>query len=247
MKTLHQSPSLQVAFQKQVNKKISTNRQAAYESLEGSFWGSVGMAMFEFKQVENKFKGSLGEWGVSLLLKSLPDTWVMFNNALIPTTNSGTLTEIDHLIIGSGGVFLVEVKTWSGSFSAYNDKWKRREGNNWVAISNSPTSQSVYHQRMFSQWITSFVRNLTNGLITAPVVFPIAKWIGTNNCSVPVLLGVPALQKMLIGSPACLTPTQVQEIVKAVENYTIPVKTAQAPLLIPKPKPIKRQNQMPLN
>lgn len=242
MKTLHQSPSLWVTFQKQVNEKISDNRQATYESLGGSFWGSVGMAMFEFKQVENKFKGSLGEWGVSLLLKSLPETWVMFNNALIPTTNSGTLTEIDHLIIGSGGVFLVEVKTWSGSFSAYSDKWKRREGNNWVAISNSPTSQSVYHQRMFTQWITSFIRNLTNGFITAPVVFPVAKWIKTTNCSVPVLLGVPALQKMLIGSPDHLTPTQVQEIVKAVENYTIPVKAAPTPLLIPKPKPIKRQN-----
>jgi Nuclease-related domain len=51
----------------------------------------------------------------------------MFNNALIPTP-TGKLTEIDCLIIGTAGIFLIEIKTWQGSFSAYKDKWKRREG-----------------------------------------------------------------------------------------------------------------------
>ncbi|WP_375471225.1 nuclease-related domain-containing protein [uncultured Nostoc sp.] len=183
----------------------------------------------------------MGEWGVSLLLQFFPDTWVIFNNALVPT-NSGSLTEIDHLIIGEGGVFLVEVKTWKGSFSAYKDKWKRRVGNNWVAVYDSPTSQSLYHQKMFSQWIISLISNLPDGFVVAPVVFPIAKWIGANDCSVPVLQGIPALLQMINNSRDCLTPMQVQGIAQAIENFTLPTNTTPTPKPIPKPKPVKRQN-----
>ncbi|HEY9849117.1 MAG TPA: hypothetical protein V6D28_06645 [Leptolyngbyaceae cyanobacterium] len=83
MKVLHQSASVKDAFQNQVNQKKATNRQATQESLGGGFFGVIGAAMFDFKQVKNQFKGSVGEWGISLLLKSLPDTWVMFNNAKV--------------------------------------------------------------------------------------------------------------------------------------------------------------------
>lgn len=241
MRTLQQSPSLRAAFQQKIDTKKSTKHQEIHETLGDGFLGGLGSFMFEVNQVKNKFKGNMGEWGVSLLLQSFPDTWVIFNNALIPT-KSDSLTEIDHLIIGEGGVFLVEVKTWKGSFSAYKDKWKRREGNNWVAVENSPTSQSVYHQKMFSQWITSLIPNLTDGFVAAPVVFPIAQWIGANDCSVPVLQGIPALLQMINSSPDCLTPMQVQAIAQAVENLTLTTNTTPIPKPIPKPKPVKRQN-----
>ncbi|MEA5621573.1 nuclease-related domain-containing protein [Nostoc sp. UHCC 0251] len=237
MKTLQQSPSLRAVFQQKIDTKKSTKHQEIHETLGHGFLGGMGSFIFEFNQARNKFKGNMGEWVVSLLLESFPDTWVIFNNALIPT-NSGSLTEIDHLIIGEGGVFLVEVKTWKGSFSAYKDKWKRREGNNWVAVSGSPTSQSIYHQKMFSQWITSLMPNLPNGFVSAPVVFPIAKWIGANDCSVPVLQGIPALLQIINNSRDCLTPMQVEAIAQAVENLTFPTNT----IPIPKPKPVKRQN-----
>ncbi|MCC5612763.1 NERD domain-containing protein [Nostoc sp. CHAB 5834] len=241
MKTLQQSPLLRAVFQQKIDTKKSTKHQEIHETLGNGFLGGLGSFMFEFKQAKNKFKGNMGEWGVSLLLQSFPDTWVIFNNALIPT-NSGSLTEIDHLIIGEAGVFLVEVKTWKGSFSAYKDQWKRREGNNWVAVSDSPTSQSIYHQKMFSQWITSLMPNLPNGFVAAPVVFPIAKWIGVNDCSVPVLQGIPALLEMIKSSRDCLTPMQVQAIAQAVENLTLTTNTTPISKPIPKPKPVKRQN-----
>src|SRR4028118_1202761 len=121
---LQQSPSLRAAFQNQVDKKISANREEFQDNLGNGFLSSFGGAVFDIRQLKNQIKGSMGEEILSLLLQSLPDTWTMFNNALIPA--AGKLTEIDHLIVGSGGVFLVEVKTWNGSFSAYKDKWKRR-------------------------------------------------------------------------------------------------------------------------
>ncbi|NDJ25762.1 NERD domain-containing protein [Nostoc sp. B(2019)] len=242
MKTLQQSSTLKAVFREKINAKKSAKHQEIHQALGNSTLGGLASFIYEFKQSKNQFKGSMGEWGISAILQCFPDTWVMFNNALITTNNSGGLTEIDHLIIGLKGVFLLEIKTWKGSFSAYNDKWKRREGSNWVAMSDSPTSQSAYHQKMFSRWITSVVPNLPESFVYAPVVFPIAKWLGVNNCSVQVFQGVPALLQTMVNCPECLTETQVQVIAEAVANYKIPENTTPIPKPIPKPKLVKRQN-----
>jgi len=254
MRTLKQSPTLKVVFQQKIDAKKSAKHQEINQVLGDSRLSQLGSFLYEFKQAKNQFKGSMGEWGVSAMLQHLPDTWVMFNNALIPTNNSGKLTEIDNLIIGNKGVFLLEIKTWQGSFSAYKDKWKRREGSSWVEVSNSPTSQSIYHQQMFSRWITSVVSQLPESFVYAPVVFPIAKWLGVNNCSAPVFQGIRPLLETMVSYPDCLTLEQVESITKAVEDYTIlenitpmpkpkskPIPKAKS-RPIPKPKLIKRQN-----
>lgn len=230
MKTFYQSPSLAKKFHKQVNAKKSIKRQEVSQSLGNGLLGSLGSAIFDIKQVKNQVKGSLGEWGTSLLMQSLSNSWVMFKNALIPTS-SGSLTEIDLLIIGPGGVFLIEVKTWKGSFSAYKDKWKRQYGNNSIEIPNSPSSQSAYHQKMFTRWIYSQVPHFPDNCITAPVVFTIAKRIKTTDCSVPILQGVPNLLSMMIHSPQSLTFTQIQTIAQAIQNLEV----------VEKPLPIKRK------
>lgn len=233
---LQQSPSLRAAFQNQVDKNISTKREEFQNHLGDGFLSSLGGVVFEIRQFKNQLKGSMGEEIVSMLLQSLPDTWTMFNNALIPAA-MGKLTEIDHLIVGSGGVFLVEVKTWNGSFSAYKDKWKRRERDKWVAVAQSPTSQSAFHQKMFEQWIASEVPNFPNNAIVAPVIFTVARWLGTTDCSVPVLHGFSALQKMLVNSPNCLSADQVSRIYTAVANYTIPTQATT-------PKPIIKRKKL---
>lgn len=167
---------------------------------------------------------------------SLPDNWVMFKNALIPT-KSRKLTEIDLLIIGDAGAFLVEVKTWKGSFAANQNQWKRREGRKWVPLENSPTSQSIYHKKMLENWIIPQVSGFPEEFVFAPVVFLAAKWVGATNCSVPVLQGFQELTQMLQQSPKCLTNEQVLIISKLVEHYDI----LDIPKPSTKPKPILRK------
>lgn len=235
MKILKQSPLLQEAFQKQVNEKNFSQQQVVQDDLSGGLLGAIG----QFKQIQNQAKGSLGEHFISLLAMSLPDTWVMCKNAFIPTTE-GKLTEIDLLIIGLGGVFLIEVKTWQGSFSAYRDRWKRREGTQWIPLENSPTQQSLYHQKMFTQWMSRQIPELPQELIVAPVVFSIAKWLGVKDCSVPVFQGFKELKQMLSLSPSYLTAEQVSKISQVIKDYQIPTDV-QSSL---KSKPILRNKKM---
>ncbi|MGK7902652.1 MAG: nuclease-related domain-containing protein [Hormoscilla sp.] len=225
MKILKQSPSLREAFQKRIQEKKSTQREAIQEKIGGGLLGKVGGFLFDVNQMGNQIKGNLGEGWVSLLMTTLSDRWILFQNALIPGDRPGSLTEIDHLIIGPGGIFIVEVKTWKGSFSAYNDKWKMRAGSGWEKIFNSPTSQNAYHLKMLLRWMTDEIENFPSDRVIAPVVFTVAKWVETTECSVPVLHGAKSFLEMLVNYPDCLTSEQVQRISSLVENYTLPLMT----------------------
>lgn len=240
MKIIKQSPSLRETFKERIDEKVSSKRQATQEALGGGFWGQVGGVAFDIYQMRNELQGRMGEQIVSLLLSNLPDSWVLFQNALIPSDRPGILTEIDHLIIGPGGVFLAEIKTWKGSFSAYKDNWKRREGYSWQRISNSPTSQSAYHQKMFVRWMNSEMSNFPSDRVLAPVVFTVAKWLGTKECSVPVVRGAMAFLDMLLNSPHCLTSEEVLRISSLIENYTIPEQTETS---TPVSKPILKNKE----
>ncbi|MGL5196688.1 MAG: nuclease-related domain-containing protein [Chroococcales cyanobacterium] len=250
MKILSQSSTLKVAFETQIALKIQGQRELQQDRFGESFLGKLGSFSWEVNRVKKQVKGSLGEGVVSFLLQWLPDSDVLFKNALIPTRKPGILTEIDHLIIARTGVFLVELKTWKGSFSAYQDQWKRREGKGWVPIDQSPSSQSAYHQEMFEGWIRGLLPDLPANFVTAPVVFPVADWVKTTECSVPVLHRVSALLDVLKGSGPCLTAPQVLAIAEAVANYTIPPPEPTAPKAplpkpMPKPSPPRVANPVP--
>lgn len=233
MRVLQQSSALKTTFKRDIDRKVSTRRQEVSDALGGGFFGAIGSGIFQFKQIRNQIKGNLGESGLSLLLMTFSDDWVLFKNALIPTT-SRRLTEIDLLVVGNGGIFAIEVKTWKGSFSAYRDNWKRREGSQWVPVQNSPTSQSLYHRDMLRRWLDPQIPGLPPDCIVAPVVFPIAKWVGAKDCSVPVLTGIQDLVSMMMRSPQCLTDDRVLNIANLIQNCD-PLTDAK-PAGKPKPK-----------
>lgn len=218
MQTLQQSSRLREQFQSQVKQNQAAGRKKVTQNFDGTFLESFVSISYNVNQIRNSIKGTLGESFVSLSLafESLPNTWFCFPNALIPVGNK--VTEVDRLIVSPSGVFLIEVKNWKGSFAAYRDNWKRREGSNWIPLQKSPTKQSLYHQRCFYKWIRPLVPNLPRDFVHAPVVFPSAKWIGAKECCVPVLDSLGSLRSFLLKTQEYLTQEQVNQIVKALSE-----------------------------
>ncbi|MBP0011781.1 MAG: NERD domain-containing protein [Roseofilum sp. SID2] len=190
------SPELRAAFQKEVDRKVDQRRQ------------------------NNEVKGSMGEGFIAGVLTTLPDSWGMFHSALIPGT-SGKLTEIDILLIGPGGIFVIEVKNWRGSYSAYRDNWKRRDGQNWIDISNSPTSQNLYHRNSFQKWLYKQFKSGPYPKITAPAIFPSARWVNTTDCSVPVLTDPKELLDLITQSTHCITGEQCRDIINRIAQLGV--------------------------
>ena len=55
--------------------------------------------------------GAEGEVAVARALESLPDGWVVLHDLAWP---GRPRANIDHVVIGPGGVFVVDAKNWSG-------------------------------------------------------------------------------------------------------------------------------------
>src|SRR6266478_3409797 len=57
-------------------------------------------------------KGALGEWLAAETLKSLPNDYAVINDV------TKKLGNIDHVVIGPTGVYVINAKNWKGTVSA---------------------------------------------------------------------------------------------------------------------------------
>jgi len=85
------------------------------------------------RRLGNYLKGAKGEEWVARELAFLPSQFAVFHGVRLP----GGVYNFDHILVGPGGVFVVETKNWSGSVVF-------REGETWVdgkQIKRSPLRQ----------------------------------------------------------------------------------------------------------
>jgi protein-S-isoprenylcysteine O-methyltransferase Ste14 len=64
-------------------------------------------------------KGMQGEQLVTDLLARLPANFFLVNDVVLP----GTSGNVDHIVIGSCGVVVIETKHWAGTVLAFRDMW----------------------------------------------------------------------------------------------------------------------------
>ena len=67
------------------------------------------------RRVERFFKGARGEERVAGILKELPDTYHVFNDFAVGRRH------VDHVVVGPGGVFSIETKSWRGKVTVEDD------------------------------------------------------------------------------------------------------------------------------
>jgi hypothetical protein len=71
--------------------------------------------------------GRIGEDCVANELKRLPDDYVVFNDLVLD--GPGGTCEVDHLVLGPTGIYVIEVKRWSGLITPGKnaaDAWTQR-------------------------------------------------------------------------------------------------------------------------
>lgn len=74
-------------------------------------------------QADNWAKGAEGERRTAAALTALPSTYVVLHDLHVP----GSKANVDHLVIGPNGVFVVDSKAHSGAFTAGSDTlWRGR-------------------------------------------------------------------------------------------------------------------------
>jgi len=66
--------------------------------------------------------GAEGEQEVASILDGLPAGFVVLHDIMVPT-RSGHSTEVDHLVLGPTGVWILETKRWGGVLTPGEDVW----------------------------------------------------------------------------------------------------------------------------
>jgi hypothetical protein len=92
------------------------------------------------EQIENYRKGQVGEDRViTALLLSLNGEWSLFRNIVLPGGKGG---DMDGVLVGPNGVWVLEIKTLTGHYRNIGDRWEYRSGNRWLPSSNNPSKQA---------------------------------------------------------------------------------------------------------
>jgi len=77
----------------------------------------VGLSFW--MEQSNTRKGVQGEESVAWELSYLSDEFLLLNDLMLP----GSKGNIDHVVVGPTGVFVVETKNYSGKYVCYGDRW----------------------------------------------------------------------------------------------------------------------------
>jgi hypothetical protein len=97
-------------------------------------------------------KGLLGERSIMKILSSLDDSYTVFNDVTLP----GTGGNIDHVLVGTRGVFAIETKNYSGCIACTGDEWARKKGERWVMMNRSPSKQAKYNASMLKNFLKRY-------------------------------------------------------------------------------------------
>jgi len=79
----------------------------------------LGFGLHYLIRSRNWRKGILGEKRVVEALTPLDDSYVLINDVVTP----GGKGNIDHILIGPNGVFVIETKNYSGEVTCKQDSW----------------------------------------------------------------------------------------------------------------------------
>jgi hypothetical protein len=93
------------------------------------------------QQVERYRKGQEGENRVVDILRVVMDgDWSLFRNVNLPRNKGG---DIDSILVGPAGVWVLEIKTLSGKFRNITEKWDCFSGKKWRSLRKNPSQQTT--------------------------------------------------------------------------------------------------------
>ena len=173
---------------------------------------------FLWKRIVAKVKGAVGEYKVALKLRRLSKKkYLVLNDLLI--RNGSSTTQIDHVVISSKGVFVIETKNYKGWIHGHQNstywkqtiyRYKRRFGN--------PIKQNWAHVVALKKALSDY-----NGIYFHPIV------VFTGGCKLknitselPVIYAGGLLKyiKKQIGED-CLTYNQMEIIHKRLSRINL--------------------------
>ena len=182
-------------------------------------------------------QGNKGEEKVKKVLNSIKEKHIIFNDISFKNERSEMTHQVDHIIIKSNGVFVIETKNYTGKILVQNDgkNWTKIIGKNFEKIA-SPVLQNKSHAVTVCKAINGYVK-------TIPVVVFVqnnAPYIENEN-----VINLKDLKLFLetYESDVSLNENQIEEIGKRIEDSSIDITRAEHIFNIKYYKQVKKERE----
>ena len=121
---------------------------------------AYGLGIYTYRKHLIWGSGSEGEKIVINELKKLDDTYCLISGVVIPP-NRG---DVDHIVLGRNGIFVVETKNYSGEVSCNGDVWGRRKigrrGKPYPLEIGNPSNQVKRNAKVLKDFILRHQREI---------------------------------------------------------------------------------------
>jgi Nuclease-related domain len=147
--------------------------------------------------LRNYFKGARGEEAAARQLLLLPANYAVFHSVSLPGSSRPGVGDLDHVVIGPNGLFVVETKNWSGHVSV-------RDGQLLVdgkLARFTPLEQARQGAQALHDWLKA---ETGHSLAVRPVLNFVASELrgGRAECAGVLVTGGEALRGSLLQDPA---------------------------------------------
>jgi hypothetical protein len=179
-------------------------------------WFYLSMALWTISssflyRYQNLRRGFSGERKVADALKGLDDSYYVLHDVLLDPN----LGNIDHILIGPNGVFVIETKNYSGEIVCEGDRWYRVYGERKSPIKsisiqakrNAVILRNVLKRKGISRWVRPLLV-FTNPSAKIRLQEPTVDVVSLQN-----------LLEYITGRPIILNDEEVKRTVKAILEH----------------------------
>ena len=158
------------------------------------------------KREQDFGKGRAGEEALTDFLREhLNGDWTLHRNLVLPDGKG----DMDGVLLGPGGLFVLEVKAWTGAYRVTGTRWyKRTPSGRWCSVSSSPSRQALANAKRLEAWLTA------QGISLA--VQPRVVWAGAGS----VQFIKPTVPVWLLGRPAYIRKEVAQSVSISSESHS---------------------------
>jgi hypothetical protein len=224
-----QDLEVQKAFREAIRRKVELEQQAMNQRVDDNLprllaWIAKPLVNMEFRATRAKWnaQGAGGEGTVSDALSFwLSKAYNVFDDVVLEV-RPGEFVQLDHVVICTAGVFVLETKTWSGSIICNHRGCRMWQGKHLVQLDGNPVSQNERHIKLLHEWMRTAVPELhmdREHLYPIVVFKKLEKLKVEDDCGMPVMEGgIAATQEIHRHHDAVLTMEQIETLCLAIKH-----------------------------
>jgi hypothetical protein len=217
------------AFREAIRRKVEAERLALNQRVDDNLprllaWIAKPLVNMDFQVTRAKWnaQGAGGEGTVSDALSFwLSKAYNVFDDVVLEV-RPGEFIQLDHIVICTAGVFVLETKTWSGSIICGRRGCRMWQGKHLVQLDGNPISQNERHVRLLQEWMQTAVPQLRidrENLHPIVVFKKLEKLKVEDDCGMPVVAGgMAATQEIHRHRDVVLTPEQIETLCLAIKH-----------------------------